>query len=380
MFVDGHLELLDRVLENIEFKNINKKTLRVGAVYPDLPCGKYLVRNNNVIFKNEKLCETIKLSKLLFEVDNGEKNIFQFHRGFFAHLHAMTTDPDNNVLKIRNKILTSIMGYALLSVYNNTLFDKTPKISPNIFWIGIIFHTITDSYSGSHTIRGYKTKTKYVKSPIIDYLKKNRLDIHEKIKMLAKEDKLYSDKEFINKLIEELKDNSDSSYGKYDNNHGYVYKKNYIKTHKKMITKIYKVFKFEYNTNKKVEKYSEKFKKMLLTGHSGKQRDGDIIGFQYFANQPHLMHPRLDLLKNILNNELLYNKLIKECVAVFALYKIVLHDKDVNKFIKNIFLLMYNETFRIHNKYLHKKTDKIADDSNYKGLLQTIMDFLNKFA
>ena len=365
MFVDGHLELLDRVLENIEFKNINIKTLKVGAVYPDLPCGKYLVRNNNVIFKNEKICETLKLSKLLYEVDNGEKNIFQFHRGFFAHLHAMTTDPDNNVLKIRNKILTSIMGYALLSVYNNTLFDKTPKISPNIFWIGLIFHTITDSYSGSHTIRGFKTNIKVVKSPVVDYLKKNRLDIHEKIKMLAKEDKLYSDKDFINKLISVLKDSKN-----------FTYKKIYIKTHKKMITKIYKVFKFEYNTNKKVEKYSKKFKNMLLTGHSGKQQDGDIISFQYFANQPHLMHPRLDLLKNILNNDLLYNKLIKECVAVFALYKMVLHDKDVNKFIKNIFLLMYNETFRIHNKYLHKKTDKIADDSNYKGLTQTVMDFL----
>lgn len=362
MFIDGHIILLNNTLKffnnyfkDIKYKNVNYKKLKKGSIYPDLPCGKYKISNNNILFTNYTLCKSSNILKLLYDVDYGEENIYQFHRGYFAHLHSMTTDPENNVLKIRNKIITSIIGYGLLAVYDNTLFDEKPKISPNIFWIGLILHIITDSYSESHTIRNLKAKYIKTKSKETNENKIMRLKIHNLIKNIAKESDIYSKKNFISKLLLELENNLDII--------------TFIKKQKNILYKSYIIFKFEYNTINKVSKYCHNLDKKLSSGSNDKVKYGDIVAFQYSLNQPLLFHQKLDLIDNILKNKIMYNKMIYECVYLLKIYKIFLEDNNVKKFIKNILELTLNRTFKINIKYLKDKTDKIYIDSKlYKYL------------
>ena len=231
MFIQGHIEIIQDILDNHLpkgfFKFIDhpadKKTLKnlfIGLQYPDAPCGKYEVSSNNsILFKRAKICEITKLFKLFSGASYGESKIFQFHKGYFAHLHSMSTDPENTVLKIRNKIINSIIGYALLAVYDDTLLNDTDRqIKPNLFWIGIILHMITDSYSPAHTIRNHNyTKVKSVEK---DKALLERLEVHELIKTLAKEDKLYEKHDFIQSLL------NLSHHKMYDYNYKYNRKYN----------------------------------------------------------------------------------------------------------------------------------------------------------
>lgn len=367
MYISGHLQILKDILKKFKDKSFNVKRLKKGLIYPDLPCGKFEIKNNNVILANHKLCNQFYLYNLLLPVNSGEKNIFQNHRGYFAHLHSMTTDPENNMLKIRNKILTSIIGYCLLSIYDNKLFDNKPKITPNIFWIGIILHIITDSYTSGHAIRGYKTKYRFSRHQAIDKLTKKRLNVHEIIKKIAKEDLLFDKKhKFINELKSKVNQNS--------------YEIDYITADNNILFNIYKVFKFEYNTNKKVAIYEKKFKKLLRKGFHSQEREYDIIAFQYINNQPALLHSKLDFISNLLKNKILYDKMIKECIQVLKLYKEFLNDHDVDKFINKMFLLMYNEIFRINSKYIYNKTNKVIIDKDYEKYIQPIRKFFLNYS
>jgi len=335
MFISGHIEIIQDVIDNYlppDFFNFNLrkknkqliKDLFIGLQYPDAPCGKYKIASDNtILFKRAKLCEYINFLKLFSSVYYGESKIFQFHKGYFAHLHSMSTDPENTVLKIRDKIITSIIGYALLAFYDNTLFAETREMKPNFFWIGIILHIITDSYSPAHTIRN----NNYTKiSPVEkDTELLERLKIHEEIKTLAKEDKLYKKHEF-----------------KYKN---------------AQLWNIYKVFKFEYNINKIIKKEFD-FKLMTKTY---KTHPGDIQSFQYYDYQSSVMHAQYDLLSYVKDNKNIYKRMIHECKTLFVLYKHAIETQDIHKFIKDLVELLLNGTYRISKANLKNKTDTIAN-------------------
>lgn len=269
MFISGHKKILKEVLKSSRLKKYYKE-IKKGIIYIDLPCGKYKKINNHFYLYNKKICSYLKLHKL-FNNYYGNSNIYQQHRGFFAHLHSITTDPLNSVEKIRNKIILSIMGYCLLSIYDDNLY-KTPKIiKPNIFWIGCILHIITDSYSRSHTIRDNKLP---ILSIPLSKIKTPNITNHENIKKLAKKNK-----------IQYLKDPIEYNY--------------------------YKIFKFEYDLNKLVKKYIKK-----IPFYTGKEIDGDIINFQYFKNQPSLTHQKYDYFYK--NNY--YDRMIKDCKYILNIY------------------------------------------------------------
>lgn len=352
MFIQGHIEIIQDILDNYLPKNFFKfvdnltdntdkkilKNLFVGLQYPDAPCGKYEVSSNNsILFKRAKICEITKLFKLFSGDSYGESKIFQFHKGYFAHLHSMSTDPENTVLKIRNKIINSIIGYALLAVYDDTIFSDDKQIKPNLFWIGIILHMITDSYSPAHTIRD----TNYIKVKTVEKDKAllERLEVHELIKTLAKEDKLYEKQDFIQNLLNL-------------SNH-----KMYIRVHKSQFWKIYKVFKFEYDINKIINKIITK----NIFNKSYKEQEGDIISFQYYDNQNILAHAQYDLLSYVKESPHVYHRMIAECKALLILYKTAIETRDIAKFIKDLVKLLLNGTYRINKQNLKHKTDKIVN-------------------
>ena len=331
MFISGHIEIIQDVIDNYLPKDFfpNKQSIKdlfIGLQYPDAPCGKYKITSNNtILFKRAKLCELIKFLKLFSSVHYGESKIFQFHKGYFAHLHSMSTDPENTVLKIRDKIITSIIGYALLSFYDDNIFAETREMKPNSFWIGIILHMITDSYSPAHTIRNNNYSKVVTVEKDAELLE--RLKIHEEIKNLAKEDKLYKKHEF-----------------KYKN---------------AQFWDIYKVFKFEYNINKIIKKkfdFNTEFKIKTY-----KEKPGDIKSFQYYDNQSILMHSQLDLLSYVKDAKHIYNRMIHECKTLLVLYKKAIKTQDIQKFIKDLVKLLLNGTYRISAENLKKKTDTIAN-------------------
>jgi hypothetical protein len=345
MYVSGHLEILDDILAilpndyfNREYKNITIKLLQHGVKYPDGPCGVYdQIDEYHVMLRESKLCKFKNIFKLFNDVEYGESQIFQVHLGFFSHVHSMSTSPENNMLKIRNKILTSIIGYALLSVYDNNVFDKIPEFSPNIFWLGIILHIVTDSYCPAHTIRGEKTK--YTKNYILketDPDKIERLKFHKDIKTLAKKDTLYQSREDFYKELSQI------SLNKFPMKNQYW--------------KIYKVFKFEYDCNKLVKNIINVNKTELKTKEN---KETDITAFQYYGDQSKILHLRLDFLRYVKNDSEMYDRMIKECVEIMKIYKEVLETQDVHKFINKLFIFLLKNTFNINKKYLKNKTNKI---------------------
>jgi hypothetical protein len=349
MYISGHLEILEDIITKLPkdfFTKDELKELEIGLIYPDKPCGRYEISDLSIKF-NKKICEITKLLRMFDDKHFGESKVYQFHKGYFTHLHSMSTDSNNSVLKMRNKIIVSILGYSLLTIYDDTIFSKNPVIKPNTFWLGIILHIITDSYSPAHTIRDPKIPTTKINLDTnIDIDKQMRLDVHEIIKSLAKKSIIFKDKdEFIITLAKEVKDAKD-----------------FINSQSRSLWKIYKVFKFEYDTNKLINRLLKNNKiDLLKTQNNNKNNYGDIISFQYYPEQSMLMHLRLDLLTYVKDNPRIYKRLINECLEVLKLYKEVLETKDINKFILNMYQFIITRTFNINKKYLKNDTSLIIN-------------------
>lgn len=356
MYIDGHIDITNEVLHdpkfenyffNVSFKHFTKENLLKGLAYVDKPCGEYVIENNKVLFHKKTLCELTQLFKLTSDKHFGESNIFQYHKGFFAHLHSMTTDPLNNVEKIRNKIILSILGYCLLALYDKHIFDKSPELHPNITWIGMILHIIQDSYSPAHTIRDKKYHViSYDPNKINDIDKAMRLRVHENIKALAKFNRLFKDDILISELIKKKLDDEEQKY---------------IMNNTKDIFNIYKIFKFEYDTNKVVNNLVG-YNITSLSSKKIKGRDGDIIDFQYYDKQPLVLHSKLDLMYYVRQNQFLYKKMKDECAQVLILYKKALKSGDAMTFLKKLIKLLFYRVYRIDTKYLKDITNKVVTD------------------
>lgn len=339
MFISGHEKILDDVMLKLPsnyFNDIqdiypffNMQKIIKGMTYNDLPCGEYELTKDkkHYIFHSKKLCNYSKILNILEEtpINKNDVSIFQSHRGYFSHIHSMTTDPDNSVEKIRNKIITSIISYALLSIYDDKIFDKKLKIYPNALWIGIILHIITDSYSPSHTIRNSKYKYIKVDKKLNNESTNKHIMMHEKIKKLAKEDKLYTSKKFNNPIH----------------------------------YKSYQLLKYEFDINKVANKWIN-YENIKI---NNTKKKGDIMNFQYSRNQPFGMHQLLDYYDVIKKQKYLYNKMINECRYILILYRDALITGDIKSYIDNMFELVANRIYRIHKSNLKDKTNKIV--TNY---------------
>jgi hypothetical protein len=333
MYIQGHIDIVNELLPadyfdlQPRYPDFNKRMLLRGVHYVDAPCGTYDVRANRVFFKTSKLCATTSLINLFYEQAKGETELFQRHKGFFAHLHAMTTDPENSVLKIRNKIVVSVLGYSLLALCN-----QTDRVCPNALWAGMVLHTITDSYSPAHTIREHgvrHTVSRLVRPEEMDADRRARLATHERLKSLAKEDVLYSKSAF-------------QSQFKSDR---------FAARRKTQLWDAYKSFKFEYDLNKRVSHLVPARPRAA----TGPERYGDVIAFQYYDNQPMLLHMKLDLLSSVAPR--LYARMKDECLAFLRLYKHAIVTGDVDGFLRSVARLMLDRTFRVQNRYFDNKTN-----------------------
>lgn len=357
MFISGHIEIVKEVLDEYfdgdyfaglkNYKKVNKKLLLRGLEIVDLPCQKYKVDhiNKSIILRKHNVCKVHKMLNLFHDMTTGENAIFQFHRGYFSHHHSMSTDPENSVLKIRNKIIMSVLGYCLLSVYDQTVFFEKPSFSPNSIWIGYIMHILTDSYSPAHTIRLNSNKTKtFSQAKTVDAKTSDKLYIHEKIKSLSKQrDVIYeTKKQFIEKLVSI----SEPRFEKIINKNAKTY------------WKMYKVFKFDYDVNHLIEYWSnEIIRTQGLSSERNVENEYDIINFQHYSSQPFMSHFKYDFLDRVRRIPKMYMRMKKECFDFLVLYKTVLRTKDIEAFLRGVLIFLLNGPFHIHKKYWYNMTD-----------------------
>lgn len=358
MYLTGHVTIVEEVLSEgseyfinslqKKYPDFSQERLMFGLKYVDTPCGKYSIRDGRVYFTKRKLCNITELARLLHEKRFGESKLFQFHKGFFAHLHSMTTDPDNTVQKIRNKIIMSLLGYCLLGLYDDNLFDGKPALNPNSMWIGMALHVITDSYSPAHTIRSpyasYSVRPRPQQQANADF--RARINVHERIKALAKGKTVeYATRAaLMANLMSQLESPAEQKFAE---------------SRQKDLWRIYKVLEFEYETNVRVKgmikgKHLEK-----LPGYKGPETVGDIVTFQYYADQSTLMHQRLDLLHYAKKDKALYRRMKDECSDFLKLYKDAVETGDASTFLHLALEFFRNRTFRIHQKYMQEKTNKV---------------------
>lgn len=340
MYVSGHIEILNDIFSQLPKNYFDKKFInRIynGVEFVDSPCGLYKYQDKHIHFKTHKICGLSFFFELFDNVKHGEGHMFQFHKGFFAHLHSMTTDPDNTVNKIRNKIVKSILAYSLLALYGNRIFDKNPEMKLYGAWVGMIMHIITDSYSPAHTIRHKNILTKEITSiPPLDKTLEMRLKVHEEIKRLAKLDKIYTNADDFHKnLLSKFPDNT------------------FVKNFKHKLWGSYKLFKFEYDTRKVVDN------KIKLQNKLYPDKNGDIITFQYYPGQTFLSHSKYDLMYYIKNDKELYERMINECKTYLILLHEVIETKNIKLFLSKVMELMLSRTFHISSKNLNNKTNYI---------------------
>ena len=170
MYLDGHREILDELLETrlpprvlADWPGGVKeaavlKAIQRGLAYPDLPCGRVDIEKGDTraILRRPLLCSALALVQLLAPRSHQYSEMFQSHLGALAHVHAMA--PGHRVPTA--VVAAAIASHALsLSLLFWRCFELKPgkhkeereKNGP--FWLGILLHTLTDSYADAHAIR-----------------------------------------------------------------------------------------------------------------------------------------------------------------------------------------------------------------------------------
>lgn len=368
MYISGHESILDETLESIgeiyfdwNFNNdtVNYYKLKKGMIYPDLPCGKYelISKGNDVysIMNKKSVCNITKLHKIMGELDN-LREIFQSHRGIYAFLHSMSYNPTLTAGEIRQTIMSHVSAYALLSIYDKKYYElgdsKTINPSPSIFWIGIILHIITDSYSQSHTVRLEKTTTKIL-------TEKKKLDPYVKFRMVLWETIFKQANESRKHFIDNANDLQIALLKKFPESsiqHQYIMRK------KHRLFKAYKMFLFDVQTKNVMNKF---VKNTWQTNTSPKYDQYDIINFQYYNNQSSTYHKKRDFIYRIKKYPVLYDRMIDECKNVLLMYKECLenikkeptkHQQLARRFIRKLCVYLSTHTFRMTKQNLNNKT------------------------
>lgn len=375
MYINGHEAILDEVLKlininepyfdyNFSDDKLTYHKLRKGMIYPDLPCGKYeLIKSDNDVFsimKKKSVCNITKLHKIMGHLDN-LKEIFHSHRGINAFLHSMSYNPSLKAKNIRNTIITHISAYALLSIYDkNYYLGNKIEPSPSIFWIGIILHIITDSYSQSHTIR-------LEKPTITIKTERKPLDPYVKFRMLLWQT-IFNQTNF-KKHVDNEDDLQKILLEKFQKN---TIQYDYIKRKKERLFKAYKMFLFDTQTRNVVKKFVNidinDTSSDASSDASSKYQRYDIINFQYYNNQSSAYHKKRDFLYHVKKFPGLYDRMIDECITVLLLYKECLqnikknpdkHQSISRTFIKKISFYLITHTFRMTKQHLNNKTGVI---------------------
>ena len=158
MFLEGHRQILAEVVATRlppRFfasgwlnPSVNPLTaIERGLAYPDLPCGAVELEGDRAVMRRPALCSTASTVRL-FNKKYQYSELYQSHLGTLAHTHAMSPDAGATA----GQITRAIVSHALMLA---TLFRRAAREGDDDspFWIGVVLHTLTDSYADAHAIR-----------------------------------------------------------------------------------------------------------------------------------------------------------------------------------------------------------------------------------
>lgn len=178
MLIEGHIKLLNLALKhNVEAQklflsdkeNVNVKYDRLvsGLKYPDLPCASRTMKTDktgplgsydmHVQMNDYQTCNPVVLIKYLASHVGFQKDVlseaYLSHNYILAYLHSMSPNPSLTNGQVLSNILQFCRVLASLSIRDIVHKDPKRKGLPNAFWIGMMLHTVMDSFSPAHVFR-----------------------------------------------------------------------------------------------------------------------------------------------------------------------------------------------------------------------------------
>jgi hypothetical protein len=348
MFIDGHKQIIDDALQahSISIPPQMRKQLRKGIAFPDMACKKFEpTKAGDIVLSDADSCSLLKLLKTMDGQKYGFSTIYQFHRGALTLLHSMSNDTKTSLSVKRTQILDVILA----------LLVKAAE-SKNPFWIGVILHTITDSYPRGHTIRD-----SFYEPPIVagselpeattGLTKSARKEITNAISNLASDPNIplfQTQEDAITAIKERLSQNKSSMRVSY-----------YLRTKQKSIYHTYLIYKFldRLMQTAKTTKSSLKISPNLGIHKRPTPTKYDLLHFQSYEIQNHTYHKWEDLLGAVKREEPLYKRILSEVATLIRLYKDFQSSKlSQDSFVKQAYTHIATQTFRISAHHVNNPT------------------------
>jgi hypothetical protein len=354
MYISGHVDILKKVLQGNDMMRqikasqllfVKPQLLWKGLKYPDFPCGEYEFHDGKMKI-TKRLCTLFKMADEIAFVPEVYSLSFSSHYGLFSIWHSMTFDPTKTVVEVRNEIVDHLLTLCKLSLRDTSLENP----GPNIFWLGMVIHTIMDSYSPAHMLRSNTIKDIDYQHLIHEYLPKHHLVVKPDMKQYLSIIKdLKSRVSSIARILEagdeeKLQQIVDEVSKKYN------IKKDKSVKHLAQLTK------FFYFHSNKLESFKRQKPVALKMSYDVKipYTTHPIINFYYYPDQKGFFHKKNDLL-SFCKSYGLYNDCVEDVRYIMNNYLETLQqlkntpndDKAINSFLKKTYKYFMKRTFRI---------------------------------
>lgn len=361
MYLVGHELILHEAMKIFKEKmsKRQRKQLKDGVKYPDIPCGQTKMKfKNGKIDKtkyNPKLCKQYKVFKVFSETYYGTDQLYQSHRGKFAINHAQTPDPKYTMERVQYKIIRKCLLWYQLAIDTGDLT-----------WLGMMLHTVQDSYSLGHVQRYTNdqiVKKRFTKGTAVKRYKfwdNLTLLTAAKVFTLVKSGVYYktnfkSEKELLDFTIEKLKEDKEIQelLKKHD---GFlmrtVFGDYFDDNNKKILDLIKDTLFYDINFKKLDKKFNveNNIKKHKWTKHNDKDFTY-ITNFYWLQNQKGLFHQKhntIDVLKKSGN----YERAVRNTKDLIEMF--------VKKApLKKVFEYLVNEVINVHKTLLKEQSGRI---------------------
>ena len=307
--------------------------LKKGLSYPDLPCGRFDIKNDKVIMTDASLCAMHRLALDIRKKQGFERDSLTFaytsHKGRFSTLHAMTFNPHITVRALLEIILDQAVVFAMLSVHDHISESTRTSPRPNAFWLGHLLHLVQDAYSPAHVVRtntfrsGRQKERRYIK--VLKYLSQDKGYVSTDLDDITQE--LAS--RFVDKAIAAAIERGKAFA---DRNAVRKYLVSFAKEDR---------FPFEITSNKKVDKMVDLFLPFyMFAKHPGVQQivapsapshpttripnqSHKVINFQYYNNQDSKKHALRDTILYV-KQKALHDDVVEDTTAILKMYADVL--------------------------------------------------------
>ena len=342
------------------FSAENLQDLRIGLEYPDFPCGKFSIAENDRVIFQKKLCSVFKLMKNLVGKGNRFSSSYSSHKGYYSIWHSMTYNPERSVGKITNDIIEQILALLDLAFMDDTHPVLPPQSS--FFWLGMALHVVMDSYSPAHVLRasclGYDAvKIDRLVNDVLPNMQvpvaqetqnSNRLlrDLKDALKPIASD--IESDKDI--QEIQDLLETMYTQHGIQDSN-----------TKRRVQQLAFFLYFFNHQQLKI---------KRLLNTSIGKIKAQDIgkdanpiITYYFYPSQPGMFHKKHDLIVYVKKMGMMEN-VIRDCYKILAIF---MKYKDQPKK-RGAFLRESYEYLRKTVFVLYKGTEGLRTGMDHKAV------------